>query len=202
MAGQEQREHGLGSAEAAQEGLKWNLYDLDFSVHKSRRYHEKLSTFYGVWSGAVKIVTLISGSGLWFLLFAGAQHTAEWLAAFIAVWAAVDYMVAPDKKAAKHRDLCEEFTDLAKKIVTAPRTDEAYRNLVAERLDLEKQITGCKRLIDLQARNEECRARGFPPEDIVPLSKPQRVIGYIFTYGMPRLEEWKAHRQRQVRAAG
>jgi hypothetical protein len=186
---------GLGQAEAAEETLKGDFYDLDFSAQKSRRYHEKLSTFYGVWRDAVKIVTVISGSGLWFLLFAGAQHFAEWLAAFIAVWAALDYLISPDKKAEKHSDLREEFTDLAKKIALAPRTDEAYRNLLAERLDLEKLEPGCKRLIDLQARNEECRARGFPPEDLVPLSRAQRLFGYVFTFGMPRLavcgKTWK-----------
>lgn len=201
MAGQEQRIDGLGQTEAAQERLKWDIYDLDFSVRKTRRYHEKLCSFYGVWRDWVKIVTIVSGSGLFFLLFAGAKHGAEFLAAFVAVWAAVDYMVGPDKKAEKHRELCEQFIELARKIEIMPRTEEAYRSLAADRLELEKSEPPCKRLIDLQARNDECRARNFPPEDIAPLTKPQRFFGYIVTYGMPRLEEWKAARQRQIRAA-
>src|SRR2546430_11429045 len=32
-------------------------------------------------------------------------------------------------------------------------------------------------------------------------SRSQRVFGYLITFGMKRLEDWKADRQRQVRAA-
>lgn len=205
MDRQEQHRNGLGSSEASstssssEEGLKWAFYDLDFSVHKSRRYHDKLRAFYGVWRDAVKIVTIISGSGLWFLLFAGAPHLAEWLAAFVAVWAVIDYMVAPDRKADQHRRLWEQFTELAAKIERSPRTQDAYSQLAAERLELEKDEPPCKRLVDLQARNDECRARDFPPEDLAPLSGAQRIFGYFATFGMERIEEWKAKRQRAVR---
>jgi len=202
MARQDHRKHGLGQAAPAEERLKWDIYDLDFSVRKSRRYHERLCGFYGVWRDWVKIVTVVAGSGLFFLVFAGAKSAAEILAGFVALWAAVDYMVAPDKKAEKHRDLCERFIELAKQIETMPQTEKAYRQLAAERLELEKAEPPCKRLIDLQARNDECRSRDYPPEDIVPLSSMQRVFGYFATFDMKRLEEWKAGRQRQVRTAG
>jgi hypothetical protein len=200
MGGEEdQRVNRLGQTQTAREGLKWEFYDLDFSVRKSRRYHEKLCSFYGVWRDWVKIVTVVTGSGLFFLLTADAKHGAEWLAAFVAAWAAVDYMVSPDRKADQHRELCEEFLSLAAKIERSPRTEEAYRELAAERLELERNEPPCKRLVDLQARNDECRARDFPPEDIVPLSEMQRKLGYFATFGMKRLEDWKAERQRQGR---
>jgi hypothetical protein len=200
------QDNGLGSssadtAEAKDVDLQDRYYDLDFSVRKSRRYHEKLCAFYGVWRDWVKIVTVLAGSGAFFLIFADAKHAAEILAAFVAAWAAIDYMVAPDKKAEKHRELCEAFIDLAKQIETTPRTEKAYRTLAAERLELEKAEPPCKRLVDLAARNDECRARDFSPEDLVPLNGWQRTFGYMFTFGMKRLEDWKAERQRQVRAA-
>lgn len=194
---------GLGSAppDAAEaEDLGWRFYDLDFSVRKSRRYHEKLCAFYGVWRDWVKIVTVLAGCGAFFLIFADAKHAAEVFTAFVAAWAAVDYMVAPDKKAEKHRDLREEFIDLAKRIQTSARTEKAYHALEAERLELEKAEPPCKRLVDLQARNDECRARDFPPEDLVPLTHMQRTLGYVVTFGMKRLEDWKAERQRQIRS--
>jgi hypothetical protein len=202
MAGQNPQSDGLGQAQAAEERerLNWDFYDLDFSVRKSRRYHEKLSAFYGLWRDWVKIVTIVSGSGLFFLLMAQAKGVAEILAGFVAVWAALDYIVSPDKKAEQHHELCQQFIDLAIKFERAPRTQETYRELAAERLELEKAEPPCKRLIDLQARNEECRARDYPPEDLVPLSMSQRWFGYFVTFGMKRLEEWKADRQRQQRA--
>ena len=109
MAGQEQRIDGLGQAEAAQEGLKWQFYDLDFSVHKSLRYHEKLCAFYGVWRDWIKIVSVVAGSGVFLLLLAQAQRFAEVFAGFVALWAILDYIIQPDKKAEKHCELRDLF---------------------------------------------------------------------------------------------
>lgn len=202
MGGQgDHQDNGLGSAKAAEEKLKLDIYDLDFSVRKSRRYHEKMRAFYGAWRDWVKIVTVLTSSGLFFLLLADAERVATLLAAFVAAWAVLDFILTPDKKAEQHRDLCERFIDLASKITKMPRTEEAYRALAAERLEIEKAEPPCKRLVDIQARNDECRARDFPPEDIVPLSRTQRFLGYFITFGMPRLEQWKAERQRQEKAA-
>jgi hypothetical protein len=191
---------GLGQAEAAQEeGLKWDFYDLDFSVQRSRRYHEKMCAFYGVWRDWIKIVSVIAGSGVFLLLLAKATPLAEVFAAFVALWAILDYVIKPAEKADEHCDLGGEFTSLAIKIARADRTREALYELSALRMEIEKSEPPCKRLVDLQARNDECRARDFPPEDIAPLSRPQRWFGYFVTFGMHRIEEWKAARQRQVR---
>lgn len=187
----------MGQTEAAnQEELKWQIYDLSFSVHKSRRYHEKLCAFYSRWRDLMKVVTVFSGSGAFFLIFAGADKLAGTLSAFIALWAILDIVIGPDKLAEKHADLQKRFTALAKRIAVMPSTEEAYREMEAARLELEELEPPIKRLIDLEARNDECRARGFPPDDLVPLSRLQRRLGYFHTFGMPRLEEWKAKRHR------
>lgn len=195
----ESENNGLGPAAAAtEEGLTGEFYDLDFSVHRSRRYHEKLCAFYGVWRDWLKIISVVAGSGVFILLLAQASKVAELIAAFVAAWAILDYVIEPAKTADKHCDLGQKFTDLAIEIARAPRTREALGSLLAKRLEIERSEPPCKRLVDLQARNEECRARGFPPEDIVPLSRAQRYLGYFFTFGMSRLENWKAARQRQL----
>jgi len=182
----------LGPTETAEEALEGEIYDLAFAVHKSRRYHEKLCAFYGGWRDWVKIVTVVTGSGLFLLLLADWKHTAEIVSAFVALWAMLDYLVAPDKKAERHADLFRRFTALAAEIETMPHNRDAYHALAAGRLKIEENEPPCKRLVDLQARNDECRARGFPPSYLVPLSKWQRYFGYFFTFGMARLEQWKS----------
>ncbi|WP_416192958.1 hypothetical protein [Nitrobacter sp. TKz-YC01] len=123
------------------------------------------------------------------------------VAAFVALWAILDYVIEPAKKAEKHCELGEKFTDLAIAIARSERSVEALGDLKARRLGIEKLEPPCKRLVDLQARNDECRARGFPPEDLVPLSWAQRYFGYIVTFGLRRLEDWKSDRQREAGAA-
>lgn len=168
--------------------LRDHIQDLSFGVNKSRRYHEFLCSFYTRWRDAMKVVTVISGSGAFFLITQGHKELAELVSAFVATWAILDVIFAPDKKADLHRELGQRFIDLARDIATAPHDRHSYQKLSARRLELEKDEPPCKRLVDLQARNDECRARGFPPECEVPLSRAQRRFGYFLTFGMARLE--------------
>ncbi|MBB1090026.1 hypothetical protein HUU61_01870 [Rhodopseudomonas palustris] len=199
MAGTDQRDNGLGQAQtSAEERLAGEFYDLEFSVQKSRRYHEKLCAFYGVWRDWVKIVSVIVGSGVFILVAAEIKHWAELFAALVAMWAILDFMFSPDKRAEAHRALGERFTELAQKIHRSTRNEQTLGELVACRLEIEKAEPPCKRLVDLQARNEECRSRGFPSASMVPLNTWQRVFGYFATFGMGRLERWKDAQHRQV----
>jgi len=150
----------------------------------------------------MRIVTAIAGSGAFFVVVAQYQHAAEIVTAFVGLWAILDIIVMPDKKHDIHNDLCKRFTSLAAKIQHLPRTEESLRELVGERLVLEQSEPPCKRLVDLEARNDECRARGFPPDELVPLSGWQRFFGYYGAQiGMARLEQWKAERQRSTDAS-
>jgi hypothetical protein len=193
-----QSDDGLGQSgtSTTEEALKYKFDSLSFAVQKSRRYHEMLSSFYSVWRDRMKIITAAAGSGAFLIVTAKHQHAAEIVSAFIALWATLDIIISPDKKADRSRDLCERFTELASRIEEAACTEAEYRRLAAARLTIERGEMPVKRLVDLQARNDECRVRGYPPDEQVPLSKWQRRLGYYFTFGMPRLEEWKANRQR------
>lgn len=137
----------------------------------------------------MRVVTVISGSGAFFVVFADLR-IGVYLTGFIAVWAVLDFVLTPDKKADLHRDLGRRFTALAQKIATAPRTSAALAELTAERMAIEADEPPCKRLVDLEARNDECRARGYTHE-IVPLSRAQRSLGRYFDFGLGRLERWR-----------
>jgi hypothetical protein len=191
----------LGQAAAAEE-IALEFHHLNFAVQKSRRYHEKLSAFYGKWRDRMRVVTAIAGSGAFVVVVAKYQHAAEWITAFVALWAVLDIIIMPDKKHDLHNELCKRFTGLAAKLHQIPRTPESLRELTAERLILEQAEPPCKRLVDLEARNDECRAQGMSPDELVPLSGPQRFFGYYgASFGMRRLENWKAARQREVAAS-
>jgi hypothetical protein len=198
-------DHGLGQAEsagqAAQERLETDIFHLDFSVRKSRRYHEKLCAFYGGWRDWGKIITVVASSGAAVLVFSGTKYLAELFVSIAGLWAVIDLLATPDKMAQQHCGLRDRFTELATKIELMPHTREDYRKLAAERLQIERDEPPCKRLVDIQARNEEMRSRDYPPEDLAPVNGVQRKVGYFFPIGMGRLERWQSERQRQVRAA-
>lgn len=186
----------MGPTETTQEELNGRWNDLGFAVHRTRRYHEMMTAFYARWRDSMKIVTVIAGSGAFFLIFSGAEAVAGAISAFIAMWAVLDIITAPDQKAKLHADLCRSFLALAAKIEAGPVTPGRYAELSAARLELERDEPPCRRLVDLRARNDECRARGFPPGDLVPLSWWQYRLGYFADFGLRRLEAWKAAQHR------
>lgn len=198
---QRQSGHGLGQAGQTQIDLEQEFFSLDFSIHKSRRYHEKLASFYAGWRDRMRVVTAIAGSAAFFIVVARFQHAAEVLTAFVALWAVLDIIFMPDKKHDKHNELGKRFTALAAKMHQSPQTAETLHELTAERLLIEENEPPCKRLVDLESRNDEWRSRGYSPEELVPLSGWQSFFGYWVTFGLPRLEKWKADRQRIQAAA-
>lgn len=176
-------------AQAPEERLEDDIFFLSFGVGKSRRYHEKLWAYYVTLRDWMKILTAVTGSAAFGLVVANWSY-AGWFAAIVALLATLDVVMAPDKKADLHASLCRQFIDLARQIEEMPRTEEEYRRASAQRLAIEKNEPPVKRLVDLMAQNDESRARGCPPDDQVPLNRWQRTLGYVFTFGMARLEDW------------
>lgn len=193
---------GLGSTQTSKEGgrepdVEGDFYDLEFAVHRCRRYHEKLAIFYDFWRNVFRVVTVIAGSGAFFVVVAKNQELATFVTAFVGLWAVLDIVWAPDKKHDLHKDLCKRFIGLAAKIEESPQTEEALRKLRADRLSIEQDEPPCKRLVDIEARNDELRARNFPPRMLAPLTSWQRFIGrYGWNWDLARLEKWRDEQPR------
>lgn len=155
-----------------------------------------MRAFYVGLSNYVLSGNAILGAGAFIALIGGNKTIlAQILIGFVAAGSALDTVLGFGKKAKLHDDLCRRFTELAAQIAEWDATEQNYRKACAERLRIEKDEPTEKRLIDLQARNDELRARGYSSDNLVPLSKWQRGLGYLVTFGMARLERWKAEHQ-------
>lgn len=180
----------------------WNegaCYAASFSIHKSRRYHAKMRAFYRGCYDLTTAATAITGSGAFVALIGspGSDQLAKWLTGIVALSSTMNLVFGFAKKADIHDALCRRFTELAAKLEEWPATEESLQRARAERLAIEKDEPTEKRLVDLQARNEEARARNCHPDDLVPLSWAQYWLGYVATFGIRRLEKWKAKRDRE-----
>ncbi len=191
---------GQTAAAAKTEEVKptWDddpFYLISIAIHKSRRYHSKMSAFFQMLSSFVLSSNAILGVGAFIALIGGKDgEIAKYLVGFVAIASAVDNVFGFAKKAKVHADLCRKFTDLAANVAMWDATDNNYKKAMAERIRIEKDEPPIHRLVDLQARNEEMRSRGYPSADLVPLSLAQRTFGYVATFGMGRLEKWLASR--------
>ena len=170
-------------------------YDFSFAIDKSRRYHALMRDFN---QGVFNYITgwnAFAASGAFFSIIGGFPWIGAGLAGVVALASLFDSIFRYETRAREHHDLCARFTRLAKRIAITEPTPENLAKLRAERLEIEADEKSCKRLIDLMAQNGEARARGVPEARLVPLSKWQCRLGYMFTFGLRRLEEAKARRE-------
>lgn len=141
------------------------------------------------------LATAVSSTSAFFLLLASQPFTATFLTALVGVASILDLLFTFEKKAREHNDLRKRYTILAAEVVLRDATNPNLRWARSELLKIEGDEPAIRRLVDLQARNEEARARGCNEEDLVPLTRAQRYLGYFATFGMKRIEQWKASRE-------
>ena len=176
-------------------------YDVCFSVEKSRRYHAKMQAFYDWSYNLTRAATALTGTASFFVLLAKGTEIAKYLTAVVAAAAGLDSVFRFNRKARTHEALCRRFTELSSKIAGWEPNPANLKKARAERLKIERDEPPVRRLVDIQAQNEEARSRGILDDHLVPLTQLQRIFGYVFTFGMPRLEAWHAKRSKEVEVA-
>jgi hypothetical protein len=183
-----------GEKRAKNSEVTWNsdgYYDLSFGVHKSRRYHSLMRDFNQTVFNHITASNAFAASGAFFSIVGGLPYVGATLSGIVALASLFDLIFRYETRAREHHDLCARFTHLAKRIETSKATPKNLAQLRAERLEIEADEQSCKRLIDIRAQNEEARARGVSEAKLAPLTRWQCRLGYIFTYGLRRLEEAK-----------
>ena len=179
-------EPGAAQSDWSEDGY----YDLCFAVERCRRYHAKMQAFYDWCYHLTRAATALTGTASFFVLLAQGTEIAKYLTGIVAAAAALDSVFRFNRKARAHEALSRRFTDLSSKIAAWEPIPANLKRARAERLKIEKDEPPVRRLVDLQAQNEECRSRGLPKIDLVPLNRAQRMFGYVFMFGMTRLETW------------
>lgn len=160
-----------------------------------------MASFYRSCHHFVVASSALTGTSAFVALLSDQPSIAQWLTGVVACAATLDLVFAFSERADKQEHLRRSFTELAARIVEWEPTPENLARARAERLRIEAEDSNERRLVDLQADNEEARARGVGPEDLIPLSRAQCWFGYVATFDMKRLEDW--HNRRMVeRQAG
>ena len=153
-----------------------------------------MQAFYDWCYNLTRAATALTGTASFFVLLAKGTEIAKYLTAVVAASAALDSVFRFNRKARMHEALARRFTDLSSKIASWEPVPANLKKARTERLRIEKDEPPVRRLIDLQAQNEEARSRDLLSDNLVPLSLLQRKLGYVFTFGMKRLEIWHANR--------
>jgi hypothetical protein len=167
-------------------------YDASFGINKSRRYHALLRDFYQSMHNWSAGISAFAGSSAFVSFLADAPQITGWLAGVFGLISIFELIFRYEERARAHNDLCRRFTHLAAELEKTPETPEELGRIRAKRIEIEADEADVKRLIEIRASNEEARARGIPESRLVRLGPLQRVFGYMFTFGLRKLEKSKA----------
>ena len=163
-------------------------YDVCFSIERARRYHSKMRAFYEWCHNLARVAIALSGTASFFVVLAKDLNIAKYLTGVVAVGASIRSVFRFERKARLHDQLVQEFTALAARIAEWDPIPAKSKKARAGRLKIEGRGAPVRRLIDLQAQNEEARSRrSWPPRlSTAELSRLQRAFGYVGTFGMAR----------------
>lgn len=176
-------------------------YETSFGVNKSRRYHAKLRDFYQSAYNYTVGFNAFAASGAFVAVIGWQPLIAVPLSGIVALASLFESIFKYENRARRHTELCVRFTRLAAEIETLPATPENLAYVKSQRLLIEAEEPDEKRLVELMASNEEARSRGVPESRLQPLTWWQCKLGYVFTFGIRRLEKRKAEREASNEAA-
>ena len=155
-----------------------------------------MASFYQTWEDYTNVANALCGLGAFLFLFGGKDSiAAQGFVAVVAIASTVAATLKPSKKAKDHSKLAARFTDLSSAISAREATDGNVRWAKAQRAKIERDEPPVRRLVDLMARNEEYRSRGGLERDMIPLTWLQRTLGYGWTFGLGKVDAWKAVRE-------
>ena len=166
-------------------------YEASFGIHKSRRYHAKLRDFYQAAYNYTTAANAFAASGAFIAILGSLTVIAGTLSAIVALASFFDNIFKYENKARAHHDLCSRFTRLAAEMEQMAETPDNLAAVRAKRLLIEADEPSDKRLVELMA----ARSRGVAEAKLYRLSRPQCWFGYIWTFGLHRLEKEKAARE-------
>jgi hypothetical protein len=182
----------------------WNddpYYKISLAVHRSRRYHAKMRAHYERLSNLILAANAILGTGAFVSLFGPNGAIPKVLIGIVAAGSALDRVLGFAHKAKVYDGLCRRFTELAAGLEQWDATPANLKKATSKRYKIEEDEPTVRRLVDLDARNEELRARGYSADEMVPLSSLQKNLGCFVTFDMRRLERWLEERENARREA-
>lgn len=156
-------------------------HDLLFAVRRSRRYHMRREQSFSRLHFVAGFLTAVSGSATFATVLADLA-VGVWLAAFTAIFGAIELVGQPFSRALTHRDLTQSFTRLEKDMQRPDSeiTEADLRKLQVRRLDIEEKEPPPIQIINVMCHNEEVVAGGYGREHLKPVGRLQSVVASLF----------------------
>ena len=137
--------------------LENDIFQLNFAVEKSMRYHQRRRGWYDALHKTSMLVIIICGSAVNLL---DSPQWMGYLGVAVAAFAALDLVFGLSHRARDHEMLFRRFSDLAMKVraVASEPSQQDYAEWQRERVDIEKDEPPIYVALDADCDNEVRRA--------------------------------------------
>jgi hypothetical protein len=154
-----------------------SLWDIDFGVKKSLRYHARRRAFFERLDNLVNVLVAVTGASAFAVLMGEHGSLFSKIATGIVALLSLAAVVLGFGRCARaHQDLYRKFSDLAIEIAEIERpSGRDIARLRAKRLALEAEEPHIIDALERHCWNEEAEARGTPRSELQPLNWFQRM---------------------------
>lgn len=149
------------TTKSEREKIDSDLWDLEFNIGRSIRYHTKRQKFYLSLHRITQAISTVLCSSAFCLLYANEVSFTTFITAFVAVITILDLVIGYNSSAMEHNDLKKSFIDLMIKLNETEHTKLAIDAIHKERLLIEKQEPPVLTALNTICYNEECMSHAL-----------------------------------------
>ena len=152
--------------DTTKEKIEDDLHALRFIIEKSIRYHSHRWRFFDNLYNIVVAALAISGASAFALLLGNNASLAVYAAGIVSIFVTLDFVLGFNKRASLHFLLKRRFIDLQIKLENADLSKgnksllRKYKDILTERLSIEKDEPPFLKALDTHCHNEQCKANG------------------------------------------
>lgn len=151
--------------------IETNWQKLQFDIRRSIRYHNRRCVHFDRLDKLTNMISVVFGSAAVFgVLERQYQSLALTAAATVTIISAINLVMGSSIRARDHADFARRFVALEKELVITKPSEEAIRQLMIKRLDIESDEPPVLRVLDCLCHNEEMRAQGYPSDQLVKIA--------------------------------
>ncbi len=170
-----------GATSAPQEKMKTELWNIDFGVKKSMRYHARRRAFFEKLENATRVIVAISGASAFSALMGDYALLSKIATGLVTVFALADIVLGFGRRAREQDTLYRHFSEMAADIAKIEHpTVTQISELKARRLRLEADEPNIIDALERKCWNDEAASRGTAADELQKLSLCQRLRAALY----------------------
>lgn len=160
--------------------LRW--HNLRFDIGRSIRYHQRRRAFFERLDQLGNLLSLVFGSAAIYGLLGSQDGAGKGIAlvaaAAVTVFSSINLVFGSARRAWSHADFARQYIAMEKAMLSPP-SEALVAELTAQRLSIEAEEPPILVVLDCVCHNDQMRAQGYDKEDLVHISRLQRLFAQL-----------------------